>query len=286
VIEMKSEEQPLVATGRTGDNETDVTGTYASVNGLELYYEIHGHGQPLVLLHGALGTIQSCFAKLLPVLARGHQVVAVELQGHGHTADVDRPLSYEQMADDLAALMRSLDMPSADVVGYSLGGAVGLQLAIQRPDVVRRLVCAGGTSYRRDGLYPEMLADAGPATEQLEGSVWHQAYLQVAPRPDAWPRLVAKVTELDRTFEGWAAAAIQTVAQPTLLIIGDSDIVRPEHTVEMFRLLGGGVVGDLVDMPVSRLAVLPGTSHVGMLERVDWLQSMIDDFLDSTPPVL
>jgi pimeloyl-ACP methyl ester carboxylesterase len=166
---------------------------YASVNGLELYYELHGHGPPLILLHGAPGTIENCFAKLLPVLAADHQVVAIELQAHGHTADVD-----------------------------------------------------------------------GSAADALEGSIWQQSYLDVAPRPEDWRRLVAKVEALDRTFEGWSRAQIQAVTSPTLLIIGDSDIVRPEHTMEMFRLFGGGVVGDIVGLPASQLAVLPGTSHVGL----------------------
>jgi pimeloyl-ACP methyl ester carboxylesterase len=249
------------------------------VNGLKLYYEIHGEGRPLVLLHGAMGTIDSCFAELLPLLAAGHQVIAAELQGHGRTADTDRPLSFTQMADDIAALLRWLQIAVADIVGYSIGGAIGLALAMRYPEMVRRLVYAGGTSYRRDGLHPEMLGDMGDAAAALERSVWHQAYLRVAPEPDAWPRLVDKVMELDR-FEGWTAAEIETVKAPTLLMIGDSDIVRPEHTVEMFRLLGGGVVGDIVGLPASRLAVLPGTSHVGLLERVEWLRSMIEDFLD------
>jgi pimeloyl-ACP methyl ester carboxylesterase len=260
---------------------SDASCGYASVNGLELYYEVHGDGPPLVLLHGAMGTIDSCFARLLPALGAQHRLIAVELQGHGHTADVDRPLSYRDMADDVAALLRSLATGPIDAVGYSMGGSVGLELAMRHPDLVKRVVYAGGATYRRDGLHPEMLQDMSDAAEALEGSLWHQAYLRVAPRPDDWPRLVNKVMELDR-FEGWTAEQIQAITQPVLVIVGDSDIVRPEHAVELFRLLGGGVVGDIVDLPASRLAMLPGTSHVGMLERFDWLHSMITDFLD--PP--
>jgi pimeloyl-ACP methyl ester carboxylesterase len=257
---------------------------YVPVNGLDMYYEIHGDGSPLVLCHGAMGTIDSCFADLLPALAATRQVVAVELQGHGHTADVDRPLSYRQMAADAAALLDALGIGIADLVGYSLGGAVALQLAMQRPGMVRRLVFAGGTSYRRDGLYPEMLAEPEPPADDLTGSAWHKAYLRVAPDPSRWPVLVAKNRELDRTFAGWPDKDIQAVTAPTLLIIGDSDIVRPEHTVQMFRLLGGGVVGDLAGLPTSQLAILPGTTHVGLLDRVDWLQSMILEFLGSPEP--
>jgi pimeloyl-ACP methyl ester carboxylesterase len=257
---------------------------YVPVNGLDMYYEIHGDGSPLALVHGAMGTIDSCFANLLPALAAARKVVAIELQGHGHTADAGRPLSYRQMADDTAVLLEALGIGTADLVGYSLGGAVALELAMRHPALVRRVVFAGGTSYRRDGLYPEMLEEPESAADDLTGSVWHEAYLRVAPDPSRWPDLVAKNFELDRTFAGWPDQDIQALAAPVLLIIGDSDIVRPEHTMTMFRLLGGGVVGDIAGLPASQLAVLPGTSHVGLLDRVDWLQSMILEFLGSPEP--
>jgi pimeloyl-ACP methyl ester carboxylesterase len=271
-----------VATNRA--RQPDARRGYVPVNGLDMYYEIHGSGSPLALFHGAMGTIDSCFADLLPALAATRQVVAVELQGHGHTADVDRPLSYRQMAADAAVFLDALGVGIADLVGYSMGGAVALELAMQHPGVARRLVFAGGTSYRADGLYPEMLAEQEPAADDLTGSVWHKAYLRVAPDPSRWPVLVAKNRELDRTFAGWADEDIRAVTAPALLIIGDSDIVRPEHTVKMFRLLGGGVVGDLAGLPASQLAILPGTTHVGLLDRVDWLQSMILEFLGSPEP--
>jgi pimeloyl-ACP methyl ester carboxylesterase len=260
---------------------TLVSSGYAPVNGLDMYYEVHGAGSPLVLLHGAMGTIDSCFSTLLPRLAETRHVIAVELQGHGHTADVDRPLSYPQLADDTVALMGALDVDVADIVGYSLGGAVALQIALVRPEVARRIVFAGGTSYNPQGLHPELLTQfETPPVDELAGSVWHQAYLAAAPDPDAWASLVTKVNALDRTFAGWPAEEIRALSVPALLIIGDSDIVQPEHTVQMFRLLGGGVVGDLAEMPESQLAILPGTSHVGLLERVDWLHSMISEFLN------
>jgi pimeloyl-ACP methyl ester carboxylesterase len=255
---------------------------YAPVNGLDLYYEEHGAGPPLVLLHGAMGTIESCFTALLPRLAARYRVIAVELQGHGRTADVDRALSYERMAGDVGQLLRTLRVAPVDAVGYSMGGAVGLELARRQPELVRRVVFFGGATYRRDGLHPEMLGDMGDPVAQLEGSVWQQAYLRVAPRPDDWPRLVTKVIELDATFEGWSRDEIEAITRPVLLVVGDADIMRLEHVVEFFRLLGGGVLGDLVGVPPSRLAVLPGTTHVGMLERIDWLTSMIADFLDAT----
>jgi pimeloyl-ACP methyl ester carboxylesterase len=255
---------------------------YQPVGELDLYYEVHGGGPPLILLHGAMGTIESCFAALLPALARDHTVVAVELQGHGRTADVDRPLSFAQMADDIAALMRGLSIPTADFVGYSMGGGVALQAAISHPELVRRFVAAGGTSYRRDGLHPDMLEEPDAEIPDMEGTVWQQAYARVAPDPSAWPALVARVTQLDRTFEGWTPEEVSAIRAPSLLIIGDADIVRPEHTVEMFCLLGGGKNGDLVGLPAAQMAMLPGTSHTGLLERTDWLASMILGFLAAT----
>ena len=270
---------------RTGPaHRPGATRGYVPVNGLNMYYEIHGDGSPLALLHGAMGTIDSCFADLLPALAAARQVVAIELQGHGHSADIDRPLSYRQMAADAAVVLEALGMGVADLAGYSMGGAVALELAMQYPGMVRRVVFAGGTSYRRDGLYPEMLAEPESAADDLTGSAWHQAYLRVAPDPSRWPVLVAKNRELDRTFVGWADEDIRALTTPMLLIIGDSDIVRPEHTMKMFRLIGGGVIGDIAGLPASQLAVLPGTSHVGLLDRVDWLQSMILEFLGAPEP--
>jgi pimeloyl-ACP methyl ester carboxylesterase len=180
------------------------------------------------------------------------------------------------MAEDTAALVRALGIDVADFAGYSMGGGV----ALQDPSLVRRLVLFGGVSYDQSGLDPQVLqAFTTSSPRDLDGSTWHQSYVKVAPDPDAWPALVGKVGDLDRSFAGWTASEVQQVRAPALLIIGDSDIVRPEHTVQMFRLLGGGVVGDLAVPSASQLAVLPGTSHVGLLDRVDYLQ-LILEFLD------
>jgi pimeloyl-ACP methyl ester carboxylesterase len=264
------------------DAGSSTVGSCAPVDGLDLYYERHGDGAPLVLLHGAFGTIESCFARLLPILAVERHVIAVELQGHGHTADIDRPLTYEHMAEDVAALLEILNIERADVVGYSMGGAVGLQLAMSNPAVVRRLVFAGGASYDPSGYYPEFLEVLGTTSvDDLAGSHWERAHLDVAPHADQWPELVAKVNALDRDFRGWSADDVRAVRAPTLLINGDSDIIQPEHAVAMFRLLGGGAPADLTSAPDSRLAVLPGTSHVSLLERVDWLGIMILEFLNA-----
>jgi pimeloyl-ACP methyl ester carboxylesterase len=255
------------------------------VNGVDMYYETQGQGDPLILLHGALGTIESCFADLIPLLTPTRTVIAVELQGHGHTADVaGRALSYEQLARDVAGLISALDCGPVDVVGYSLGGGVALQLAMTEAVLTRRIVFAGGASYRREGLHSDMLEPPGDEIPDLIGTPWHEAYVRVAPDPDQWTTLVAKNFALDSSFEGWTADQVRGVEVPTMLIIGDADIVRPEHTVEMFRLLGGGVNGDLGGVSRSRLAILPGTSHTGMLERSDLLATMIIDFLTSALP--
>jgi pimeloyl-ACP methyl ester carboxylesterase len=253
---------------------------YVDVGALELYHERHGAGAPLVLLPGAFGTIETCFAGLLPELARHFEVIAVELQAHGRTRDADRPLSYEAMAGDMAALLGALDLERARFVGYSLGGAVALKLALDRPELVERLVYAGGVAFETSGVHPELLADFEAFDPHaLDGSRWHEGYLRVAPDPEGWTALLVKMNELDRAGVAWPREALTALEVPTLLINGDADIVRPEHVVEMFRLLGGGGPGDPVGLPRARLAILPGTTHEGLVDRVDWLSSMIVEFL-------
>lgn len=255
---------------------------YASVDGLEMYYEIHGTGQPLVLLHGAYTTIDLSFGALLPTLAEDRQVIAVELQGHGHTAYRDAPLSYEQLADDTAALLKELNIEQADFFGYSLGANVALQAAIRHPDLVRKLVVVSAY-FDPSGLYPGVLEGiAQTKPEDFTGSGLPEAYASVAPDPDGWPSLVEKVKELDLGFSGWPPESIESIRVPTLIVVGDSDIVSVEHAARMFGLLGGGVPGDFAGLPSSQLAVLPGTTHIGVLaERTDSLHSTITPFLDA-----
>ena len=258
--------------------------SYASVNGLEMYYEIHGSGPPLVLLHGAFSAIGTSFGELLPSLAESRQVIAFEMQAHGRTADIDRPLSIEQMADDVAAALRKLGIERADIFGYSMGASVALHLAIRHPDVVRKLVLASVT-YNLSGVHPGLmdgLAEMKP--EMMYGSPWHEEYVRIAPRPEDFATLFVKKTQMDREIQDLPAETIEAIDAPTLLIIGDSDIVRPEHAVKMFRLLGGGVIGDLAGLPNSQLAILPGTTHATLVERSDWLGSMITTFLDAPMP--
>jgi len=252
---------------------------YASVNGLDLYYEVHGEGRPLVLLHGALGTIESCFTDLLPALAYSRRVIAVELQGHGHTGDIDRAFTFRDMSEDIAGLLRALSIERVDVFGYSLGGGVALELAIRHPGVVTRLAYVGGACYHPSGVYPELLEGSNSQDhDEVDDSRWRQAYERVAPDPGGWPRLVEKMAEMDRSFTGWSPDELKSLTAPVLLIIGDSDLVRPEHTVEMFRLLGGGVMAEVSGFAASQLAILPRTSHIGLLDRVEWLQSMALEF--------
>ncbi|HKG27253.1 MAG TPA: alpha/beta hydrolase [Thermomicrobiales bacterium] len=262
-----------------------VSERYASVNGLNMYYEVHGEGRPLVLLHGAYSNIQTDFGALIPTLAQTRQVIGVEQQAHGHTADIDRPLSYEQMADDTAALLRQIGVDNADFFAYSFGGAVALQVAVRHPDLVRKLALAGGTSYSLDGLYPELLAGMENfKPEYLFGTPWHEAYLRIAPRPDDFTTLVAKKMDLDRSYTGWSPETIRAIDAPIMIVVGDSDIVRPEHAAEFFRLIGGGVIGDMAGLPKSALAVLPRTTHVTVMHRTDWLLSMVTEFLDAPVP--
>jgi pimeloyl-ACP methyl ester carboxylesterase len=258
---------------------------YAPVNGVEMYYEIHGEGQPLVLLHGAFSAIGTSFGEVLPGLAETRQVIAFEMQAHGRTPDIDRPLSYEQLADDVAVAIQHLGIEKADIFGYSTGAAIAMRVAIRHPEVVRKLVLASVT-YNLEGVHPGLMDGLGEMTpEMMYGSPWHEEYVRIAPDPEHFDTLFAKKTEMDRNIKDIPAEVIRSLEAPALLIIGDSDLTRPEHAVEMFRLLGGGVFGDThAGLPDSQLAVLPGTSHVTLVSRADWLVSMIAEFLDAPMP--
>jgi pimeloyl-ACP methyl ester carboxylesterase len=248
-------------------------GHYFRVNGLDMYYEAYGGtGRPLVLLHGGITTIETSFGTLLPALTPHRRVIAVEQQGHGRTADIDRPMSFPQMADDTAALLRHLGVEDADVFGYSDGGNVGLGLAIRHPRLVAKLVL-GGTNYNNDGLLPglvEMFKSINP--DDLVP--FKDVYQSVAPRPEDWPRLVRKVMAMAVGFPGWPPEALQALRAHTLIMIGDADIVTPEHAVEMFRLI-----------PNARLAVLPNTDHfLRMRPDPAWVVALLDDFLNAPLP--
>jgi len=258
---------------------------YAEVHGLTMYYEVHGVGFPLVLLHGGLSAIGTSLGKLLPDLARSRQVIAIEQQAHGHTADIDRPLTYQQMAEDTVALLSHIGIEQADFFGYSIGAGIAIEIVIDHPSRVRKLVAATPI-FTADGFHPGVLTGMEALQpEHLAGSPFQEEYERVAPHPQDWPQLITKVKQLNREFVDWSPEAIASIKVPTLLIAGDSDIVRPEHVVELFRLLGGGVPGDNVGLPHVQLAVLPGTTHITLVDRTQWLVPMITGFLDASGPV-
>jgi len=267
---------------------TDAQAGYAALGELQMYYEVHGSGPPLVLLHGAYLSAEA-MAPLRDGLLATHQVVVPEMQGHGRTADADRPLSYEQMADDAAALILELGMAPADVVGYSMGAGIGLQLAIRHPEAVRRLVVISG-SYRHDGMQPEGLAMFPTITpEMFAGSPREAEYQRLSPHPERFPELVGKLATLHATPFAWDDDDVRGYPAPTLIVVGDSDLVTVEHAAVLYRLRGGGGFGDLSGLPAAQLAVLPGTTHLippgaGVLDRGEWLLPMIRSFLDAEPP--
>lgn len=265
--------------------DSPAEGDYASVNGLEMYYETYGEGQPLILLHGGLGGIPE-FGQLIAPFAETRQVIAVELQGHGRTTDIDRPITYEQMADDIAALIEHLGFENADVMGFSLGGGVALQTAIRHPEAVRKLVVVS-TPFQRTGIHPEFLggmsAMSAETADQMAETPMYQFYTSVAPMLENWPTLVGKLGTLLNTDYDWSAD-VEGMTTPTLILVGDSDMVPPAHAVALYALLGGGVPADFVGFPASQLAILPGTSHFNILYRADLTLPIITSFLNVELP--
>ena len=263
--------------------------SYAAVNGLNLYYEIHGEGpgEPLILLHGGLGATEM-FGEVLPLLSNNRRVIAVDLQAHGRTADIDRPLTCEAMGEDIAELLKYLEIEKADVMGYSLGAGVALRNAIQHPNMVRKLVIVS-TVFRRDGWYPEVLAamaQVGAASaEPMKQSPIYQMYARIAPRPADWPVLLTKIGDLLRRDYDWSkeVAAIQA---PTMLVFADADAVRTVHAVQFFELLGGGKKDagwDGSGMSNARLTILPGVTHYNILSSPA-LAPAVTPFLDAPMP--
>jgi pimeloyl-ACP methyl ester carboxylesterase len=247
----------------------DAPGKYASVNGLRMYYEIHGAGQPLVLLHGAFA-----WATVYPGLARDRQLIAVELQGHGHTGDIDRPLTIEQMADDTAALLHQLKIEQADFFGYSMGGTVALGVAIRHPGLVRKLAVNGSYYGKIQEAYePKTFNQFESLPSDFAPKMLKDHYDKVAPDPKQWPALVAKVKKMGLDFQGFTRAEMQSIKAPVLITLGDRDGVRPEHAVEMFRLI-----------PNAQLAIFPGADHFLIWQAPDKLLPAIAAFLEA--PVL
>jgi pimeloyl-ACP methyl ester carboxylesterase len=253
------------------------------VNGMQMYYEVFGQGDPLVVLHGAYMNIPA-MGEIIPRLAETHQVYAVEMQGHGRTNDIDRPITYENLADDVAAFMEAVGLERADVFGYSMGAAVGLQVAIRHPRKVDQLIAAS-VSYDESGWQPEMVAMIPQMTpEMFVGSPMEAAFQEMSPNPDGFPAFAERMIALEHEPMAWEED-VRGLQAPVLLIAGDADVVTLEHTVAMFRLLGGGAMGDMGNpLPASRLAILPATSHTAVIGQVDLLMGFIEPFLRGETP--
>jgi pimeloyl-ACP methyl ester carboxylesterase len=260
---------------------------YASVDGLKMYYEIHGTGKPLILLHGGLGS-SDMFNLIMPQLSKDRLVIVVDLQAHGRTGDIDRALSYEAMADDVAALIHYLQIEKTDLMGYSVGGEVALRTAIQHPQVVRKLVIVSAT-FSRDGWYPEIVAGMTKMGADSAGSMkqtpMYELYAHIAPRPEDWPVLHTKLGEMFRKDYDWSKD-VPAIRAPTLLVFGDADAVRTAHAAQFFELLGGGKKDggwDGSGISNARLAILPGLTHYTIFSS-SVLASTVTPFLDALMP--
>jgi pimeloyl-ACP methyl ester carboxylesterase len=256
----------------------------ATVNGVKLAYQIHGSGKPLILLHGAFGSVEM-FGPNVAALAAGRSVIGVDLQSHGRTPAVDRPMRFETMADDVAALIGHLGLEQADVMGFSLGGGVALRTAIQHPSSVRKLVVVSWP-FKRDGWHPEMIAgfDAmGPeVAESMKQTPIYEVYREIAPRVEDWPILVAQVTGLVKLDYDWSAE-VRDLPMPVMIVAGDADGLPPRHAVEFFELLGGGrrdAVWDRSGMTRHGLAILPRLTHYD-IDVAPILATSVAQFLDA-----
>lgn len=260
---------------------TNPAGKYAAVNGINLYYEVHGAGTPLIMLHGGFGSFEMLNA-LSPALAEKYQVIGVDLYGHGRTALTDRPIRFEQMADDIAGLIQHLGLAKADVLGFSLGGAVALQTAIRYPELVNKLVLIS-TPFKRGGWHPEMQAGMeGFAPEFFMKTPIYEEYLRLAPKPEDFSRFVnimGKGMSQDYDWE----KPVSALKCPILIIAGDADGLPPSHAVEFFKLLGGGLRDagwDGAHLISSQLAILPGATHYNIVMHADLLLPVMLPFLE------
>ena len=246
---------------------------YADVNGLQMYYELYGSGSPLVLLHGGMLTIDLNFGSLIPTLAFAHQVIGVELQGHGRTADIDRAITPAALAGDIVALLEHLDIPGAHIFGHSMGGAVAMELAISHSDRVRSVVAASVT-VRPDGLHEDLTDSAKQATSTRmptpqDFQEFRDAYQRLSPHPDHFDEFLASLSASTADTQGWSDEQLAAINAPVLLVIGDRDFTTVEHGALMLHLI-----------PESQLAVLPDTTHMHVTRRADLLLPMLARFLD------
>ncbi len=254
-----------------------MTKGYAPVNGLKMYYEIHGTGKPLVLVHGGGSTITTTFGQVLSQFAKSRRVIAVEVQAHGHTADIDRELSFEQDADDIAALMRHLNIEKTDIFGFSNGGSTAMQLAIRHPSLVRKAI-VGSSFYKRAGIYPEVWSFIQQGALDNMPQPLKDAYLKINNDQRGLSAMHNKDRQRMLDFKDWPAEALRSIQAPTLLLIGDRDVVRPEHAIEMYRLI-----------PSARIAILPSGhgDYIGEImsrrennPQPEFTVNMIEEFLN------
>jgi pimeloyl-ACP methyl ester carboxylesterase len=269
--------------GAAAVTESQPAGRRVAVNGMQMYYEVSGQGDPIVVLHGAYMNIPSMGA-IIPMLAKTHRVYALEFQGHGRTADIDRPITYPNLADDVAAFMDAVGLAKADVFGYSMGAATGLQLAIRHPAKVNKLVSASG-GYDAEGWQPEFKAMIPTMTpEMFAGTPLPAEYRKLAPNPNGFPELARKLIALEKEPMAWEAD-VKALKLPVLIIAGDADVATLEHSVKLFRLLGGGAMGDMgKPLAASRLAVLPATAHTAVITQPELLIAFIEPFLKGVTP--
>jgi pimeloyl-ACP methyl ester carboxylesterase len=274
--------QAMFVSAVVSAQQTPTTG-YAPVNGLKMYYEVHGSGEPVVLLHGAFMTIPNNWTGWIGELSKTRKVIAVEMQGHGRTADIERDFSSENLADDVPALLDHLKVPSADFIGYSMGGGVAMQCAIRHPEKVRKVVSISAV-FRQDGWVKEAL-DTFPqlTSERFKGTPVETGYKKLSPTPDEFPNFVKRVVAMAVKPYDFGADKLKATKAPMFFIHGDADGVRLEHISEMFRLKGDEIFGDMRPRSASRLAILPNTTHVTLMERMPVIVPMVNDFFDAKP---
>jgi pimeloyl-ACP methyl ester carboxylesterase len=280
----------ILLAGVVSAQQKPTTG-YAPVNGLKIYYEIHGEGEPVVLLHGAFMTITNNWmapwgngaTNWIAELSKTRKVIAIEMQGHGRTADIKRDFSSENLAEDVAALLDHLNIPNADLIGYSMGGGVAMQCAIRHPEKVRKVVVIS-SAFRRDGWVKEKNDVVSKITaEAFKGSPVETEYKKLNPTPNEFPNFVKRVIAMDLRPYDFDADKLKATKAPMFFIHGDADGVRLDHISDMFILKGGGISGDLGTRSASRLAILPDTTHVTLINRMGIIVPMINDFLDAKP---
>jgi pimeloyl-ACP methyl ester carboxylesterase len=263
--------------------QQEPTTGFAPVNGLKMYYEVHGSGDPVVLLHGSFMTISNNWTKWISELSKTRKVIALEMQGHGRTADIKRDFTFENLADDVAALLDYLKIPTADLIGYSMGGGVAMQCAIRHPEKVRKVVCISAV-FRYDGWVKEALDGFPQLTPEIfKGSPIESEYKKLSPTPGEFPNLIKRVIAMDLKPYDFGADKLKATKAPMFFIHGDADGVRLEHISEMFRLKGDEIFGDMRPRSASRLAILPDTTHVTLMERMSVIVPMVNGFFDAKP---